>query len=129
LEGKYISKICPCRNLVYADQFSFCPFCGKQLLPYDGIPEFRSTEDYNNYLLEKIDNHLTNPNIVRVKTIRAFWNAGKDIILGLIGGLFGALISIYFIKQEVFKELVVIIIIMMVILFFVYRTAKDDIPF
>jgi len=62
-----------------------------------------------------------------MKLLKALWNALRDILLGLMGGLLGAQIAIYLINKETFPLLIGTVIVLAIIMFFVYLGAKEDI--
>jgi hypothetical protein len=121
-------KICLTHYLVYADRFSFCPHCGNRLVNYQGNFDFRSNVDYNNYLLEKMLAEIQEPNTYFFKFVRSTWNAGRDIIAALIGGILGALIALYITHQNfnLYLAIVLMVVLFFGLLFVIYWFAKKE---
>ena len=72
---------------------------------------------------------IEGPNVSRVGFFKAFWNAGRDIILGLVGGLIGALCGIYLFDESLFPTVIIVATIFGITLFFMYLSVRENIPF
>ena len=71
---------------------------------------------------------IREPDTIRFKFFRSIWNAGRDIVAALVGGVIGALIVIYLTipNFKIYSYLVGNIVIFFIFLFFIYWCAKKE---